>query len=1078
MARVTDDASGVQSGSHTVRLDADAGARLSLPSNDFVTDAQILRDGQDLILRTADGHEVIVGNYFNAEPAPVLVSAGGAALTPELVDSFVKPADGVQMAQKGSVDDSSPVGMVREVSGEAIVTHPNGITEKISAGTPIYQGDIVETKADGAVNIIFVDETTFAVSKDARLAIDEYVFDPATQSGETNFSVLRGVFVFTSGLIGREDPDDVQIDTPVGSIGIRGTTIMGTINPEGQSYITVVEGAIVVRNGTGEQTLSAQYETVHLDGYDSQITNDGTLSASQIGENYNVLRTVNAELFSQIDDTAASPAETEPGTAETGTDSESAAQPENAAPGTESAPDSTIQTAPEKTLLDAPSGSTAAPAAEESTAAATTVEPLTLNTDAGFDLSAGTTYTFTSGNAATVALTPPSAGNPLSTTATTANTPLPPMDLSNQTTAAAPVTGTSTTTTPPPYDLLINNLIAAGGADFIPNPTGGTGLQQGMNIAALGDYNHDGVMDFAFTNKISLVLHMPINSIDLNAAYGVTPASNYSLSYLGDINGDGYGDVILGTPGKNTGDGQVTVFNANNPAVSHQINGLGGAVTQFGTSVAGIGDFNGDGYNDILVGAPTTGGGSASHSYIVYGRADFYSSGVNLSFLGTNPSDPDGFALNGTTTGMMGRDVAGLQDFNGDGFSDIAIARPGDDTVSIMYGSNTAAMPSMTLTGISATNEIGLVSLGDINGGGRSDLGIYEQNTDTLYVALGENANTATQTISSLAGKVTIISSAGTLEGAGAAGDFNGDGFNDFAVASRNGQIVDVYVIYGSPSLAGSTIDLSTISKTASFQARIDLGGTAFDYTSPAAASFDISLTTMGDRNGDGFDDLMIGLPNIDRDGTATHYDDGGVVIVNGRADAQGTPANVIYAAGGAATATASSQTLVGTAGNDILSNGVSTNAGTHFVGGGGNDLFTVFGGAPLGLNGGTGIDTVEFMTGLSINLNSLGENLSGIERIKMSGAGAQLTLGIDDVFRLLEQSQNRTLTIEGDATTQLHFEDNTAANPTTENLTAFGFAYTGDTNSTAPGGYNAYAFGSYTVFIGDSISPANVQVV
>src|SRR5690606_2307955 len=112
----------------------------------------------------------------------------------------------------------------------------------------------------------------------ARLAIDEYVFDPATQSGENNFSVLRGVFVFTSGLIGREDPDDVKIETPVGSIGIRGTTIMGHINPDGDSQITVVEGAIVVTNGQGEQTLSQQFETVKLGGFNDPMGEASVLS--------------------------------------------------------------------------------------------------------------------------------------------------------------------------------------------------------------------------------------------------------------------------------------------------------------------------------------------------------------------------------------------------------------------------------------------------------------------------------------------------------------------------------------------------------------------------------------------------------------------------------------------------------------------------------------------------------------------------------------------------------------------------------------------------------------------------------
>src|SRR5690606_30589150 len=121
---------------------------------------------------------------------------------------------------------------------------------------------IIETDAQGAVNIVFLDETSMAISESAKIAVDEYTFDPSTESGTTNLSVLRGLFVFTSGLIGRDDPDDVSIDTPVGSIGIRGTIIAGEIKPGGESNISVLEGAIVVKNGLGETTLSDQFETV------------------------------------------------------------------------------------------------------------------------------------------------------------------------------------------------------------------------------------------------------------------------------------------------------------------------------------------------------------------------------------------------------------------------------------------------------------------------------------------------------------------------------------------------------------------------------------------------------------------------------------------------------------------------------------------------------------------------------------------------------------------------------------------------------------------------------------------------
>ena len=283
--------------STTLHID---GQTVELPDASFVRDAEMTRDGMDLVLDGPNGTIVIEG-YFAAEPTPDLVSPDGSTLTPELVNSFAKSA--AEFANTSSMTDESPVGAVQEVTGTAKVTHLDGSVETISIGTKIYQGDIIETESDGAVNIMFVDETSFAVSEDARLAIDDYVFDPATQSGETNFSVLKGVFVFTSGLIGRDDPDDVQIDTPVGSIGIRGTIIAGNVDT---GEITVIEGAIVLRDfGGNEVTLASQFETAKFSATGGEIEHIGQLSADDVASRFTTVSNVSPSLFSSINDAAA-----------------------------------------------------------------------------------------------------------------------------------------------------------------------------------------------------------------------------------------------------------------------------------------------------------------------------------------------------------------------------------------------------------------------------------------------------------------------------------------------------------------------------------------------------------------------------------------------------------------------------------------------------------------------------------------------------------------------------------------------------------------------------------------------------
>lgn len=299
MARIIDATGGAQPQQNRITVEAQGQESIALPHPDYIANADILRDGQDLILRHPDGSTFVVEGYFSGMTSPLLTADNGAALTPAMVKSFVQPADAAQYAQAESMTDASAIGRVSEVTGKATIIRADGTAETAAPGVPVYEGDIVETDASGAVNIIFADETSFAVSSNARLSIDEYVFDPVAGTGSTNFSVLRGMFVFVSGLIGREDPDDVEIHTPIGSIGIRGTTIAGNADT---GEITVLEGAIVLRGiqGGAEMTLAAQFETARFNAASGTIEHLGVQSGDTVSDRFMTLHTVVPALFAAM----------------------------------------------------------------------------------------------------------------------------------------------------------------------------------------------------------------------------------------------------------------------------------------------------------------------------------------------------------------------------------------------------------------------------------------------------------------------------------------------------------------------------------------------------------------------------------------------------------------------------------------------------------------------------------------------------------------------------------------------------------------------------------------------------------
>ena len=272
---------------------------LAIPHESYIKDADFSREGSDLLMEGPEGTVKIEG-YFSGLESPTLEGPEGSTLTPDLVNSFIKSDP--TYAMNGTANDASSIGEVSELNGDATITRSDGTVEKLATGLPVYQGDIIETNSGAAVNIEFVDQSSFAISEETRLALDEFVFDPASQGGTQNFSVLKGVFVYTSGLIGREDPDDVSIATPSGSIGIRGTIIAGDLNT---NEITVVEGAIVLRTPDGnEMTLANQFETAKFLTNNGGIENLGQKSANDLIERFSVISNVAPELFSSIDDVA------------------------------------------------------------------------------------------------------------------------------------------------------------------------------------------------------------------------------------------------------------------------------------------------------------------------------------------------------------------------------------------------------------------------------------------------------------------------------------------------------------------------------------------------------------------------------------------------------------------------------------------------------------------------------------------------------------------------------------------------------------------------------------------------------
>lgn len=121
-----------------------------------------------------------------------------------------------------SATTSGSIGQVKELTGTATITR-DGAEMAAAIGAPIFQNDLLETEADSTLGVVFVDEARISLGADASLTIDEYVFSPQEDEGSFVTRLARGSVLFVSGLIAKMGPETSKVETPVGTIGIRGT---------------------------------------------------------------------------------------------------------------------------------------------------------------------------------------------------------------------------------------------------------------------------------------------------------------------------------------------------------------------------------------------------------------------------------------------------------------------------------------------------------------------------------------------------------------------------------------------------------------------------------------------------------------------------------------------------------------------------------------------------------------------------------------------------------------------------------------------------------------------------------------
>ncbi len=425
------------------------------------------------------------------------------------------------------------------------------------------------------------------------------------------------------------------------------------------------------------------------------------------------------------------------------------------------------------------------------------------------------------------------------------------------------------------------------------NESNQASAQYATSVAAAGDVNNDGFADvvvgaplydngqadegraFVYLGSGGGLAAAPVWTAESDLA---AAQFGFSVSTAGDVNGDSFADVAVGAPlwenfSGTTDEGKAFVYHGNASGVSASPSWFqegNQAQAQFGWSVSTAGDIDGTGYADLLVGA-----WQFTNDQTMEGRAFLYlGNSAGLAFFAITTLESD------NANAYMGWSVAPAGDVNGDGYGDVLVTAPfystsvttGGGRAYVYLGSEfgLASGPTWSVLRSPANCAYGwsAATAGDVNGDGFADIAVgapWDENGQTnegiVYVYPGSSSFISNLNSWTESNQV----SAATGWSVATAGDVNGDGYADMIVGAAfyddgEGDEGRAFLLLGSATGLISTAWLAEGNQT--------------------SAQFGASVSTAGDVNGDGYDDVIVSAPRFD----ATFTDEGKAFVYLGGA--------------------------------------------------------------------------------------------------------------------------------------------------------------------------------------------------